>query len=380
MQPPTAPVAPTSGVPSPLMSPDPTEPHSIAPADLDLDTAGWFRLLLATPDENSLAGFDLDVGTLDGRLARRYTARYGPLTPSAEFQGALPVAIGPYGDLVLVAFWDGEGSDLRTISVTSGQDELLLRRNDIIHALGFDATTETVYALTLDPETRRESSIIRFPRDRPDGHESIAMAEAGPGLTEQIWTRLWVTPDGTRLVVIDCPDHCTSRVLQLGAVPPVSPFALGNGDVVGVTNDEIVTVFDCAPPCPATRYDFASGDAGPIAVFCGAGVLVSVQGRPALISEWPTPRAGCQDDAYRVGRTDLASSEQTMIAQPPDRAREIVPFDFSQSAAPPAGWFLLGPKGRLVGTGDDRLVPPVLVRAEDGSEVELRPLGPPRDP
>lgn len=365
--------------PSPPASSDSTGVPPSTPPDLNLGAAGWFRLILNTPDEDSLAGFDLDVGTLDGRLTRTVNGRFGPLTPATAFQGALAIAIGPYGDVVFFAFWDGRTSELHAISVTSGADELLLRRDDIIHALAFDARTDSVILLTLDPQTRRDTSLDRIARSHPNEQESIALPGVGPLAGEQIWTRLWVTPDGSRLVVVDCPSNCHASVLTLQGAAPVPRFGLGTGDVVDVTDGAIVTLFDCDPPCPATRYDLASGDPEPVGIFCKAGVITRVQGRPALISDWPT-RAGCRDAIYNVGRTDIASGEREGIVQSPDRKRIIVTIDATQGAAIPDGWFLLGPGGELVGSGDDMLLPPLLVRAEDGSEVQLPPLGTPRKP
>lgn len=273
----------------------------------------------------------------------------------------------------------GEASYLHALSVTSGEENLVTKRDDVIHAVAFDPQTEAVFLLTLDPKTRRERSIVRFPLSRPDKSESISLATAGPGVASQVWKRLWVTPDGARLVVVDCPDLCKATVLALRDTAPVSPFDIGEGDVVGVTNEAILTVFGCAPPCPATRFDLASGAPEPLGVFCEAGVIASVQGRYSLISDWPT-RAGCSDTQYFVGRTDIASGEQVDILLAPDRRRSLVSLDATQGAQLPEGWFMLGPGGRIVGTGDQRMLAPLLVRAVDGSEVQLPPMGPMRDP
>jgi hypothetical protein len=345
-----------------------------------LATAGWFRLFLQHPDQDSLNGFDLEVGTLDGRLARTVSTRFGPLTPSATYRGALPVAAGPFGDVVLYAFWNGTGSELHSISVTTGEDVVVARRDDIIHAVTLDVRTDMIYFVALDPTTRTGKGILRMKRAEPGPAEPFLQADPGerPHLNEEVWKRLWITPDGTRLVLVDCSPGCEATVLKIGDGTTVGTFSIAAGrDVVGLTDGALVTIFGCDPPCAATRYDLKTGETRAIGTFCEAGAIVAVGGAASLVSDKPIA-GDCHAIAYRVGGTDVESGIEAPILARPDRERALVPLDHTQGASPPAGWFVLGPASQLVGYGAQQQTAPLLVRASDGAVIQLPLLGPPR--
>jgi hypothetical protein len=335
--------------------------------------------VIETPDEDSLAGFELEVGTLDGRLTNRISKRFGPLTPAESFRGALPVAAGPFGDLVVYAFWDGSESELRAVSVLTGEDRLLLRRNEIVHAVAMSARDRVVYFVGVDPKTRQDLGIFRLSVTQPDqvGLFWSDAAQKPPGDADQIWKRLWVTPDGAQLVAIDCPRACRAESFLVGPAASQGSFELEAGDVVGVTNDAIVTVFECSPPCPATAHQLHGGDSRKIGVFCESGILVLVDGRAALVTDWPI-QTRCDADPYIVGRSSLEDDNKSAVLKSDTRERLIVAQNVRQGFAPPEGWFLIGPRGGLATPRDGPLVAPWLVRAEDGIVVALPPLGPPR--
>lgn len=368
-----------SAVPASSPSLGPNELRPTLPAGGPLSASGWFRLVIDTPDQDSLRGFDLEVGTLDGRLARTVSVKYGPLTPSASYRGALPVAVGPFGDLVLFAFWDGAGSELHSVSVTTGEDVLLARRDDIIHAIAFDSASDTVFMLTLDPATRAARGIVRLARSL--GSEALFLEPEQarePRVGDQIWKRLWVTPDGESLVVVDCPaSDCFVSAHAMDGVAKSRQAMVAGQDVVGVTDDAVVALFGCEPPCAAITYDLATGMSHPVGTFCEAGTIVAVNDRPSLVSDRPVAD-DCRAGAYQVGRTDLDTGADAPVLAQAVRDRTLVPMDARQGAAPPEGWFLMGPGGQLVGLGDQRNISPSLVRAIDGSTVQLPSLGPPR--
>jgi hypothetical protein len=353
---------------------------SASPAQDQLTTSGWFRLIRHHPDQDSLTGFNLELGTLDGRLARTVSMQFGPLAPSAAYRGALPVAAGPFGDVVLFAFWDGFSSELHSVSVTTGEDVVLARRDDIIHALTLDPRSDSVFLLTLDPITRAERGIFRMARDQPGpGDQFFKPEEApAPNAADQIWKRLWVTPDGKNLVLVDCPTDCFSSVYLMNGITTNNRQAMkASQDVVGVTDDAVIAVFGCEPPCPGTSYDFATGAAHSVGSFCETGTVVSVNGEASLVSDRPVA-GNCRSRSYLVGRTDLATGNDAPILLQPTRDRTLISMDQFQGAVPPDGWFLVGPAGQLVGFGGQQQVSPSLVRATDGTILRLPMLGPPR--
>lgn len=358
--------------------PTPTAAPTSSPAADQLAAAGWFRFVTRFPDQDSVSGFDLEVGTLDGRLARTVSTRYGPLAPSGIYRGALPVAAGPFGDVVLYAFWDGTTSQLHSISVTTGEDIVLAERADIIHAAARDIRTGTIFFLTLDPATRRDQGIVRLDRGDSGPGETFIQPDSSnaPDGDEQVWKRLWVTPDGTRLVLVDCPTDCIVSVIDVDGDATIGRVAIPAGeDIVGVTDEALLTVFGCDPPCPATAYDLRTGEARRVGTFCEAGTIVSVDGEASLVSDWPVG-GGCRGGPYRIGRTEIRTGADAPIQLLPSRERTLVPLNDLQGAAPPEGWFLLGPGGRLVESGAEQQVSPALVRAADGTVVGLPLLVP----
>jgi hypothetical protein len=345
----------------------------------ELAKSGWFRLITKFPDPDSLGGFDLEVGTLDGNLARVVSTQFGPLAPSAAYRGALPTAAGPFGDIVLLAFWDGVASELHSVSVTSGEDVILTRRDDIIHAVTFEPRSDSIFLLTLDPVTRADRGIFRMARDKLGPADLLTKPE--PALVkegEQVWKRLWVTPNGKNLVLVDCPTDCFASVYSIdGNTTSSRQPMLAGQDVAGVTNDAVVAVFGCKAPCPATSYDFGMNAAHPVGSFCETGTVVFVDGEASLVSDRPV-KGDCRSGSYLVARTDLGNGHDAPVLLEPTRDRTLVSMDASQGAAPPEGWFLVGPAGQLVGLGAQRQISPSLVRAIDGAIFHLPILGPPR--
>jgi hypothetical protein len=345
-----------------------------------LTASGWFRLIRQFPDPDRLSGFDLAVGTLDGRLARTVSIKFGPIAPSAVYRGALPVAAGPFGDVVLFAYWDGSKSELHSVSVTTGEDVVLAQRDDIIHAVTLDTRTDSVFLLTLDPISKAERGIFRIARGQPGSGGLFLQPEklVVPKATDQVWKRLWVTPDGQTLVLVDCPSDCLMSAYATDGTTRASRQAIRAGqDIAGVSNDSVIAVFGCGPPCPATSYDFATGGDHPVGTFCEAGFVVSISGQAALVSDRAVD-GKCGTTSYRLGRTDLATGTDAAVLSLPTRDRTLVTMDELQGAAPPVGWFLVGPAGQLVGFGAQQQVSPWLVRATDGATLHLPLLGPSR--
>lgn len=356
-------------------TPDAIQLPSSSPAHDPLTTSGWFRLTKNHPDQDSLAGFTLDTGTLDGRLARTVSVKFGPLSPSRAYRGALPLAAGPFGDYVLYAYWDGLKSELHSVSVTTGEDVAIVQRDDIIHALTFDPRSGSTFLLTLDPLTKANSGVIRITGDGQRSEELLfkPIDARATRAGDQIWKRLWITPNGMNLVLVDCPSECViSSYSMTGAKLSQQGMQPGQ-DVVGVTDDAVVAVFGCESPCPATSYDFDSG-AAKVGTFCEAATIVRVEAAPFLISDRPV-RGDCRTTAYSIGRTSLSDGRDTSVVVQTNRDRTLVTNNDVQGVAPPEGWFVIGPAGQLVGSAAQQQVSPLLVRAIDGAVIPLPLIG-----
>jgi hypothetical protein len=290
------------------------------------------------------------------------------------------VASGPYGDAIIYAFWDGSKSELHSVSVTTGDDELMVERDEIIHAVILDSRSGDVFFTELDSESRHHLGIFRQAAGGDPERVIPPTPDDDPTGADQISERLWITPDGSRLVVMNCPSACEVSVFDAMNGQGVTRFSMTEAqDTVGITDDSLIAIYGCDAPCPATAYDLATGDPRAFGVFCDSAQLTLRNGRPTLVSDWPVGD-DCFSASYSIGGSDIASGETDQIQTWPQRNREIIPFDASQGAAPPGGWVILGPQAGLIGFGGQRNIGPWLVRATDALVVPLPTLGQPRIP
>lgn len=370
------------GLPWAEQSDNPFDPASFPPASSedtippDVLAAPWFVQTFDFASEEELRGFRLSVGLLDGTVTRDVSIGLAGLNPPTKWSGALPFAGGPYAGRVLYGYFDGTTSTLRVVGAQDGDDRLILESDKVVHQAVLDASTDTFYYLALDPVTRSELGIFRG--TLPDGmSEQLAPPRASPEAT-QIASRLFLSPDGSRLVTYDCRDDdcrlrayiaATGELVFDVAAPASDPFGITDSDVVLSGASASVGAGCGQVPCPAIAFDLDSGQQRPLVEVCSAATVADASDGPILISD--AERAPCGLEPNPIIATDLRTGE--VVAEFPDQgSRELVMKTRDQAISLPGGWFLLGTGGQFY-----TLEPPVqqdaltLVRVDGGLTFDL---------
>jgi len=360
---------------------------ALAPADGDKSlppdvlASAWLVQTIEFASESRLRGFRVAVGLLDGTVTRDVSIGLANLNPSGKWSGALPFASGPFAGRVLYGYFDGTTSALRLASAPEGEDVLILETDAVVHDAVLEPRSGAFYYLALDPVTRRETGIFRGTL-QDDAIEQLVAPRASPEAA-QIVNRLFLTPDGSRLVTHDCrDDECRLRSYRAATGELLFDLAGPASDPFGITNSEIILSgaarsagAGCrAAPCPAIAFDLDSGRQRLIGEGCGAATVVQRPDGPVLVSEAEVSPT-CGQAPYRVVATDLQSGVVVLDRTFEGAARQLVANSRNQAIELPAGWFVLGPGGQFVTLG----VEPgpealTLVRLEDVRTFELPPM------
>ena len=377
----TAAVLVRGGVPWAERSDNPFDP-SVRPASAEntippeVLAAPWFVQTFDFVSEEELRGFHLQVGLLDGTVTRDVSIGLTNLNPPNRWSGALPFATGPDAGRVLYGYFDGTVSTLRLVSAEDGDDRLVLESEDVVHQAVLDPLTDTFYYLALDPATRRELGIFRG-TVQGGKSEQLVPPRATPEAT-QIASRLFLSPDGSRLVSYDCrDDDCRLRGYVPATGDLVFDVAAPASDPFGITDSEVILSGASTSvgagcrrvPCPAIAFDLDSGRQRPLVEVCSGATVVEAADGPILISD--PERAPCGLEPNPIIATDLRTGE--VIAEFPDQGSpELVMKTRDQAIGLPGGWFLLGTGGQFY-----TLEPPdqqdalTLVRVDGGLTLDL---------
>lgn len=343
--------------------------------------SAWFVQSIDFASESELRGFRISVGLLDGTVTREVTIGLANLNPSGQWSGALPWASGPYEGQILYGYFDGTTSAVRVVSAAEGDDQLLLEADEVVHHAVLEPRTGAFYYLALDPATRREAGIFRGTL-QGGGIQQLVPPRASPEAS-QIASRLFLSPDGSRLVTYDCrDDECRLRAYVTGSGKPLFDVAAPASDALGITDSDILLSGAAAAggagcpavPCPAIAFDLESGRQRPVAEVCTAATVVDLADGPVLVSEAEIAPA-CGQAPYRVVATELGSGRVVADLTLEGAARELVVNSRDQAIALPDGWFVLGPAGQFYSLG--RMAQPealTLTNLEDGRTLELRPV------
>lgn len=225
-------------------------------------------------------------------VTRDVTIGLANLNPPNKWSGALPFATGPVAGRVLYGYFDGTVSRLRLVSAEDGDDRLVLESDNVVHQAILDPLTDTFYYLALDPATRREVGIFRGTVQGGES-EQLVPARASPKAT-QIASRLFLSPDASRLVSYDCrDDDCRLRAYVPATGDLVFDVAAPASDPFGITDSEVVLSgsstsvgAECRQvPCPAIAFDLDSGQQRPLVDVRSAATVVDVADGPILISD-----------------------------------------------------------------------------------------------
>lgn len=298
------------------------------------------------------ARYRLSVGLLNGTVTRDVSIGLANLNPPSEWSGALPFAAGPFDGQVLYGYFDGTTSTLRAVSAEDGEDRLILEIDEVLHQAILDPGTDAFYYLALDPATRGELGIFRG-TVRGGETEQLVPPRFSPDAT-QIASKLFLTPDASRLVSHDCrDDECRLRAYAAANGDLIFDVAAPASDAFGITDSEVilsgasVSVGDGCPqvPCAAVAFDLGSGRKRTLGNVCGAAMVVAAAGGPMLVSDG-APHGQCAPEPVPIIATDIRTGG--VVAEfPLQAARELVMNTRDQAVGLPQGWFLTGRAGQF---------------------------------
>lgn len=281
------------------------------PAEHSLEPGAWWRREAVLDDAGGLVGWTLIVGR--------------PGTSSRVLQLPAEASVsGPLGGLVVVSDSDARGSRIRLISTRDGCAQAVYETDAVVRRAVLRPTGDEVYAHLLRRSDRSDLGVWRVAlrEGRPavpiagPAADVRAIAALGP-----IWsTELGFDPVGARLAVQSCtPDGCATRVVDLASGDVTLAAGPGQGDLVALLGEQIVTWAACdGLPCPIVQVDLATG---------ARTVL-----EPAAVAAAPLAgRSGWIAVAALDGRTvrtrlaDPAGSAEARLAPATDGARPLAP-------------------------------------------------------
>jgi hypothetical protein len=348
---------------------------------LNLERYGWLRVTWSTEGEGTEGPsnptgdtlIDVTSGTLGGTpLTRIHLRRPAPVPPSAN--GASPFGEGPFGRYGLYGFTDAGGSQLHRLDLLTGIDTTVLRDGRVIHRAVYDPHADADYIAFLDSAHRTDLGIWRF---RPGVDDVPTRLEAPTGLADAgtgPYRRLYLTPSGDVLVVVDCslPSHgttfdCTARSIDTAGGRLLHAF----GDVP----ERITAVTDRWLIVEGRALALDGGASRALPATCGETTVTRVGADDVVVFESSGP--GCGRTFYELTALDLDTGTSRVVYAKRDFLTSsdpgLVPFE--EHVALPSGFVLLSPSN--VPASPDA-GPGFLLAVADGSLAEL-PAWPPPD-
>lgn len=371
----------------------PTE-EVIAPSTPDLSQLGWFSMRAyfgcakseeettteaidpcADPGYPRDAGWKLTVGLFNGQR-RTLEKSFQDVRDPAVFWRAMPFGALVGNDTVLFGYFDGRQSELSLHTVSPPSDELLFQSDRPISAAVMHLASGRFYAALVESDSRRDAGIW-VGRQGDSDTELLVAPRSDVAADQQIngWERsLYLTPDGSRLAIVDCQDRrCDVRVhdAQTGALQ-VAQNELRQDAIFGITNTALYGVFSCpAQPCGVSGLSLASGEVALLPIQgcpTGYGVVGSVvpQSQSLLVAV-QLPSCGGRN---AVVAWDSAGTART-VELAGEKDAEFVAATTGVGYALPSGWVLLGLGGEILPVQSDARGP-WLVGTEGEEVIDLR--------
>ena len=261
---------------------------------------------------------------------------------------------------------------------------------NIIYGAAFDHRRQRLFYGLLEPENRRDLGIWALDLGSGETPKRLAAAreplEDVPGYS---WNRsLYLTPDGTRLVVRECQSFaCAVRVYSASdGRLETEVVGLRDDAVFGITSHELVGVLTCDPACAISALDLSTGSARTISadpcMLSGSGLIGRVAGGSDLLLVESTGDSACPTRpsvlAQPIG--DAVSDLAWRGASASEGGQELglAVRGSRQGYSLPDGWFLLAPAQDLALAASDEGLGARLVDADRGTEVPVD-LEPPDD-
>jgi hypothetical protein len=316
----------------------------------------------------------LRMGFLDGTVTYDRERAFDPPAGSSatSLRGRLfPFASGINAGRVVFGVHDDVGSRLWVFEVATGRPELVYETREIVYRAAVSNDGSTIYVWLLDRRSMDDAGVWRLPAD--GGREPTKILDPVPdwslGGEHDSWHgELAITPDGTLLVVVDCPQpgsvgsECYVRVVDLANDAVVLERTGLEGEethasITGLT-DRVMSIGPSVVELRTGRSQRFDGCGWNQTVVQSGGVDYVV-----TVSDHPIATTGCPEDRYAVSATRLPDGTPTPLWEEEFSERT---FDFHALPERGAGHDVQLPDGYVLltwngGIGDVDVPEPVLL-------------------
>jgi hypothetical protein len=302
--------------------------------------AAWYQLDERGDPRGALAGYTLKLGVVGSERS-----------PARRSLGAESHAAGPFRGVVLSGSDDGARSEVRLVVAESGCEAVVAQERQVIRRATIDPGGTDLYFHLVDRASRADLGIWRQPLREGRGPVRVLPplpgADGEPRADEigRVFATefAWAT-DGRDLAVQACgAASCETRVLETSTLRFARFAGAGQGELLGLTRDVLVTYEACAGlPCPVVAVDRASRRMTALAGAASGARLLAHRGGTLLYE--PPVSAG-----YEIAAFDLVSGvRRTVYRARTDGLRLLVQSSRSLAGADvPAGTAVLAPPERL---------------------------------
>ncbi len=268
---------------SPASTPIATDPASPPPASPSAAAVAarneWRAVSTVYDDPATAVGAELAYGRF-GAPGRVFDRAFAPLRGDRLRWGG-PVADGPLGGLIAVAFRDDDTTEIWTIDVETGAETKIAERAALISGLELDPRAGVVHLVeTTLPLEAFEVVTLDLDSGAPTHVTTIPVADVA---REHVATHL--DPSTGTLLVLACGFTCELTGVDLagGAVAwsrPSDHQAL-TSSLPGI----VLASHTCGLPCATQLIDPVTGTGTRAADTCGSAVLGVRAGAPAIATD-----------------------------------------------------------------------------------------------
>ena len=248
---------------------------SLAAAQLASAAPLPMQLVAAAPDCQSphgaarAAGRHLGAAPLiadnidgSGQLAGR--AITGNAQGGKQFSIALPVesAVTPAnGDALVYTRATGGKSEVHLVDLATGCDALLARPGGTARSAVLGPAADVVYVHSVSFPARADLGVARYALDGSSSQPVVPPLPGDDRFGVTFGTQLGWSTDGATLFVQSCgASQCRTRLLDVAAGSITLFDADGQGQIIGVTPNHLVTYAGCGGlPCGVLSIDRATG-------------------------------------------------------------------------------------------------------------------------
>lgn len=332
----------------------------------------------AEPGAPSLATILLRAATLDGKSRQFLAVELQGITHPADLDRSRPVAFLGGEDRILFSANDSTGGVIRSLSLSTGSNEVRFRSDYLIQDAVYQAQDDDIIAALVTPDERKDAGIWRLDLDSGGASEiSRARPDLDVSRRPDGWTRrLFLAPDSSLLVSLDCTDkECEAQVQDVRtAAVTATVRGIREDSVYGATEADLIGIFRCpAYPCPVSALSLADASIRPLVVPCReAPAALSGGRRGALLAIGMAQVGSCDTTSVLAVDTETAEARIAWQARSPEeRQLQIIQRGPGLGYSVPDGWIALGPGGGFA---------PASGETADAMLVSLTPGGAPPIP